>query len=284
MNLIDHILSGAVRSARSWKWILVSWFITFLMIAMVVYPFRSGIINILGSSMITEKLRDGFDIDVLANTGTGLSLIRSFLTTGILVLIITSFLLNIFLSGGFFSVIRVKESGAVNRGFFGASASNFWSFLVVSVLVRLMINIISFLIIGLPLIILASGGSAGDVPKILMITGSILFIILPVFLLITDYARAWQASSPKKDAIRALGNGFRYTFRYFFSSWLMMFFIVAIQVLFTVFTFILISGMKTDTGIGIILMFLLSQMLFIVKIYLRTWRYGIITSKFEAHS
>jgi hypothetical protein len=42
--------------------------------------------------------------------------------------------------------------------------------------------------------------------------------------------------------------------------------------------------MKPDTGTGIFLMFLLSQIMFIVKIYLRTWRYGIITSKFEAHS
>jgi hypothetical protein len=284
MNITSHILSGAGRAAGSWKWILISWFITLIMVGMVVFPLKSGIVDMLGSSMITEKLRDGIDLDVLANSGTGLTILSSFLTYGIIIVILVSFLLNIFLSGGFFDVLRRKESDVKQRGFFGASSSNFWSFLVISILVRLMINIISFLLIGLPLIILATGGSGSDVPKILMVTGTIFLVILPVFLLITDYARAWQASSPKKDAIRALGNGFRYTFRHFFSSWLMMFLILVIQIGFTALVFIIISGMKPVTGVGIFLMFLLSQILFIIKIYLRTWRYGIITSKFEAHS
>jgi hypothetical protein len=284
MAITNHIISGAVRSARSWKWILITWFITLVLVALVAYPFRSGIMNMLGSSMITEKLSNGLNIDVLANTGTGLSIISSFLVSGIIIVILTSFILNIFLSGGFFDVLRRKESDMKPRGFFGASSSNFWSFLVISLLVRLMINLISFLIIGLPLIILASGGSGSEVPKIIMITGGIFFLILPVFLLITDYARAWQASSAKKDAISALGNGFRYTFRYFFSSWLMMFIIIVIQTLFTISAFVVITRMKPDSSGGIFALFLLSQAMFMVKIFLRTWRYGIVTSKFEAHS
>jgi hypothetical protein len=284
MSITNHIISGAVRSVRSWKWILITWFITLILVATVVYPFRSGISEILGSSMITEKLSNGLNIDVLANSGTGLSLLVSILTSGIIIVILVSFLLNIFLSGGFFDTLRRKESDIRARGFFGASSSNFWSFLVISLLARLMINLISFLLIGLPLIILATGGAGSDVPKILMITGSIFFVILPVFLLITDYARAWQAASPKKDAIRALGNGFRYTFRYFFSSWLMMFFILVLQVSFTVFAFMVITRVKPDTGGGVFALFLLSQAMFIIKIFLRTWRYGIVTSKFEAHS
>jgi hypothetical protein len=284
MTIINHILSGADRSARSWKWILAAWFITFVLVAMVVYPFRSGIMNMFGQSMITEELEKGFNIDVLANTGTGIALIRSFLTSGIILIMIAGFLMNIFLSGGFFNVLRLKESETTVRGFFGASSSNFWSFLVISVLVRLMISLISFLLIGLPLIIFASDGSSANVVKIIMIMGGIFFLILPVFLLVTDYARAWQAASVKKDAIRALGNGFRYTFRYFFSSWLMMFWIILVQTLFTILAFVVIARMKPDTGFGIFLLFLLAQVMFIIKIYLRTWRYAIITSKFEDHS
>jgi hypothetical protein len=284
MTIINHILSGAGRSARSWKWIIITWFITLILVAMVVYPFRSGITNVLGSSMITEKLQNGFNIDVLANTGTGVSLISSFLTTGIIILLITTWLMNIFFSGGFFNKLGQKTNDTPVKSFFGASASNFWSFLVISLLVRLMVNLISFLLIGLPLIIFASAGSGTNVMNIIMITGGIFCIILPVFLLITDYARAWQAASSKKDAIRALGNGFRYTFRYFFSSWSMMFIIVAIQALFTLLVFMFITRMKPDSSGGVFLMFILSQLMFVVKIYLRTWRYGIVTSKFEAHS
>jgi hypothetical protein len=284
MTITNHIISGAVRSARSWKWVIITWFINFILIALVVYPFRSGILNMLGSSMITEKLSNGLNLDVLANSGTGLSLLISFLTAGVIILIIASFIINIFLSGGFFDVIKRKESDLKSRGFFGASSSNFWSFFVISLLVRLMINLISFFIIGLPLIILATGGSGSEVPKILMITGGIFLLILPIFLLVTDYARAWQAASPKKDAIRALGNGFRYTFRYFFSSWLMMLVILVLQVSFTIFAFVVITRIKPDSSGGIFALFLLSQAMFMVKLFLRTWRYGIVTSKFEAHS
>jgi hypothetical protein len=284
MTIINHILSGAGRSARTWKWIIISWFITLLAIALVVYPFRSGIAKMLGSSMITERLLNGFNVEVMANSGTGVSLLASFLTSGIIILILAGFLMNVFFSGGFFEVLRRKTAEAPSRSFFGASASSFWSYLVISILVRLMINLISFLIIGLPLIILTSNGSGENVVRIIMITGGIFFLILPVFLLITDYARAWQAASPRKDAISALGKGFRYTFRYFFSSWFMMFFIVAIQTLFTVFVLMVIARMRPDTGIGVILVFMLSQVMFMIKMYLRTWRYGIITSKFEAHS
>jgi hypothetical protein len=284
MTIINHILSGALRSARSWKWIIVTWFITFIMVALVVYPFRSGILNMLGSSMITEKLENGFNIDVLANSGTGASMIGSFLTSGIIILMLAVFLMNIFFSGGFFNLLIRKTGEAPTKSFFGASASYFWSFFVISLLARIMINLISFFIIGLPLIILASDGSGANVLKIIMTGGGIFCLILPVFLLVTDYARAWQVASSSKDPIRALGNGFRYTFRYFFSSWLMMFIIVAIQALFTILVFVVMIRMKPGSGFGIFLMFLLSQIMFMVKIYLRTWRYGIITSKFEAHS
>jgi hypothetical protein len=284
MAIFNHILSGAARSARSWKWILVSWIITLILIVLVTYPFRSGLENMLGSSMITDRLKDGLNLEALINSGTGFSLIVKFLTSGILVLIVAGFLVNLFFSGGFFDVVRKKQTENPSRGFFGASSSNFWSFFIITLAVRLIINFLSFLMIGLPLIIFASNGSSAEVLKIIMISGGIFCLILPVLLLISDYARAWQAASAKKDAIRALGKGFSYTFRYFFSSWLMMFFIVVLQVLFTVFAFLVIAPMKPDSGSGIFMMFLLAQIMFIVRIYMRTWRYGIITSKFEAHS
>jgi hypothetical protein len=284
MAIINHILSGAARSARSWKWILVSWIMTLIVVALVIIPFRSGFETMLGSSMITERLRDGINLEALTNVGTGFSLLVKFLTSGILMLIITGFLMNLFFSGGFFDVLRRKQGENQSRGFFSASSSNFWSFLIITLGVRLIINLLSFLMIGLPLIILASDGSGSRVLKIIIISGAIFCLILPVLLLVSDYARAWQAASAKKDAIRALGKGFSYTFRYFFSSWLMMFLIVALQVLFTISAFSVIIRMKPDSGSGIFLMFLLSQLMFLIKIWLRTWRYGIITSKFEAHS
>jgi hypothetical protein len=59
--------------------------------------------------------------------------------------------------------------------------------------------------------------------------------------------------------------------------------VIIIQFLFTWVAFIVISGMKSFTGGGLLLLFLLSQILFTVKIFLRTWRYGSVTAMYEHH-
>jgi hypothetical protein len=60
-----------------------------------------------------------------------------------------------------------------------------------------------------------------------------------------------------------------------------MLILIVIQIFFTWEVLKILGGMKPVTGGAVFLMFLLSQLLFIVKILLKTWRYGSVTAMFR---
>ena len=136
------------------------------------------------------------------------------------------------------------------------------------------------LIIGIPVLIVRAG-DGGEVAlfKTLKIARIALFLIIPVFLLVIDYSRAWLAASNKKLIFKSLGYGFKATFSSFLSSYLFMLIILAIQV---GFLFLVSKAMSfnPDTKGGLFILFLFSQALLIIKLFLRTWRYGGVTTLF----
>jgi hypothetical protein len=108
-------------------------------------------------------------------------------------------------------------------------------------------------------------------------------VILPILLLVSDYARVWQVRSSDSAGFKAIGIGFKQTFKYFISSYPVMFINMTIQLLFSWFMMKFVLGMGPQEGGGIFLLFVLTQFLFIIKILLRVWRYGSVTSMFEKH-
>jgi hypothetical protein len=57
--------------------------------------------------------------------------------------------------------------------------------------------------------------------------------------------------------------------------------LMLIQMFFTWEAFKIVGNFKPVTGGGIFLLFLLSQLLFIIKLLLRVCRYGSVTAMFE---
>lgn len=285
MEFLNPVISGAVRSVKSIKGVLVIWLSTLLMVSMVALPFRSSIRSVLGASMITEKLKDGINIDVLTDFGGNLATILSALTAGMLLLILSGFLLNVFFNGGLFTTLRPGEEKYSSSQFFRAAGTCFRPFLLITIIMSLILVLLSFIIFGLAFAISGSSGSADEGSGVrAAITGGIISVLLlPVVLLVADYARVWQAASPKKDGFKAIGIGFKQTFRYFFSSYPVMLINLIIQALFSWFVLKFLTGMGPQSGGGIFLLFLLSQFLFIIKILLRVWRYGSVTAMYEKH-
>jgi hypothetical protein len=101
-------------------------------------------------------------------------------------------------------------------------------------------------------------------------------------LLVTDYARAWQVSVDNLSCFRAVGIGFRETFTRFWSSLPLMLILLVIQILFILFVCVVVTMWIPATGGGVVLLFLVSQFLFIIKIYLKMWRYGSVTALMES--
>jgi hypothetical protein len=282
MNIIISIRTGFVRALRNWKGVLIEWILTFSMVILVAYPLRTALNSFLGSSMITEKLTNGINFDVIADLGTNFTTLISMFSLGFFLIIIMALVLNVFITGGLFSCLKGTNGKFSSTIFFSGAISNFWSYFVIMLIISIIILVVGFLVIGIPILIAGGSGSIeGSKLRTFIRFGSIFLFILPLFLLIADYARAWQVAREKGACFRAIGFGFNQTFRTFLSSYPMMIIILVGQLLFGWLVLSILPGMKPHAGGGIFLYFLLSQFLFFTKILLKVWRYGSVTALME---
>jgi hypothetical protein len=239
----------------------------------------------IGSSMVSELLTDTVNIDVITDLSVGMGAIRPVLTIGILLVLFFGFLMNVFVTGGLFSILgNISDSKPLSR-FFAGATSNFWSFLVIILTTIAMLMLAASVIGGIPIMIVRGGdaGTAepGVVGKTVKIVLIILAFLLPLFLLIADYARAWQVVHDEKKPFKAIGFGFSKTFSTLFTSYPMMLILVALQTGFGAWAASKLLSAKPDTGGEVFQFFIISQLLFIIKILMRAWRYGSVTSAME---
>jgi hypothetical protein len=207
------------------------------------------------------------------------SLFSSF-AAGFFFILVIGFLMNTFLTGGLFSSLRGAPQRFSASKFFKSSAENFWPFLIISLVIISLIIFQALIVIIIPILIVLSSESVTE-PEIfnaIVITFSISAFVILILLLVADYARAWQVAKPGPACFKAIGFGFRETFSTFFSSFPLMLLVVIIQLLFGWLVLEILPSWHPSTGGGIVLLFLVSQLLFIIKIMLRTLRYASVTS------
>jgi hypothetical protein len=286
MKVIFSIKSAVIRSLKLWKGILVVWFSLFLLVSMLIIPMRAAINSGFGQSMITEKLKDGFNLEVFTELGTVMNSVTSFFSSGFLMVILIGLMLNAFFTGGVFDGLRESTHKFSTAGFFSTSAKKFWSFLVITVLTTIMILFLAFLIIGIPMTVLKDAlvPEGGSMFRLGVIVSSIFFLFMAILLLVADYARAWQVMNEKNECFKAIGFGFSQTFRNFWSSIVLMILILVIQGVYGLIILKLLPGIKPVTGGGVFLLFLISQLLFIFKILLKVVRYGSVTALMEKNA
>lgn len=283
MKIILAIKSGLSRSFRAWRGILIFWFISLVLVSLLVTPLKASLKAALGKSMVTEKLMDGINFDVLGDMGTTFRSIGASLFSGIILLSLIALLINVFIAGGLFDSLKKGSERLTSGTFFRASAKNFWSFLIISAILYLIAIALILIVIVVPVSIAGNSESApeGIVFRTLVISCSAFLVFIPVIILVADYARAWQASNIQNACFKAIGYGFSQTFRNFFSSFALMIIMIVFQALLGVVVFKLIAGYTPGTGGGLFLLFIISQLLLIVKIYLKVLRYGSVTSLME---
>jgi len=283
MKIFVAIKTGSIRTVKIWKGILIVWGVSLILTSMVAIPIKSALKSGFGDSMITEKLADGINIEVFADLGPVFKSLVSYFSTGLLMIIFIGFIMNSFLMGGVFESLKgstVKFSGTE---FLRASAKNFWSYLVISVIISLIVIIIAVLVIVIPTSILSNNSASSDTSGLRswIIIASVFIILLAVMLLVADYARAWQASMTENACFKAIGFGFSRTFKTFLSSYPLMIILLIIQVFFGWFVIRILPDSKPLTGWGVFLLFVMSQFLFYIKIMLKFLRYGSVTSLME---
>jgi hypothetical protein len=226
----------------------------------------------LGNSMITELLYDGINIDVLTDLGPGLRTLLASFSAGFSFVIFITFIMNAFISGGVFAMLNSEENPTA-RMFFEGGASNFWSFIIITMICTIIIIVMTILLFFIPLSIMSGAESPQDgfVLKTIRLLALVVIFLIPVIVLVADNARAWQVTRGARAGFRALGNGFRLTFRNFFSSYLMIILLLAVQIFYTWAVFRILSGSSPVTGGGIFLLFIFSQVLFVIRLFLKVW-------------
>ncbi len=280
MKIFKALATGFCKTLKAWKGILLIWFGSLLTVSLIALPIKGFLKSAFGSSMITERLRDGIDLEVLGDIGSGFRNLLSSFPIGLLLLIVTGILLGAFLNGGIFNSLKYAGEKFSFSEFFKASSRNFWSFLIISVLISVTLYFISVLIIGLPLVFGLNGASAtGKLPVFTAVIFLSLFILVSqLFILAADYARAWHVTQERQSAFKALGFGLSRTFGTFLSSFTMMLVLSLVMALFSFVVMKLLSGWIPRTGGSVFLLFVMSQLLFFIKSALKVWRYGSVTA------
>jgi hypothetical protein len=283
MKIISSLKSGFSRAFRSWKGVLIVWLTMFLLVLAFIYPLRGSLNSAFGSSMITEKLAGGFDIEVFADLGPTLRNLLSFFTAGFMFVCLIGFIINAFLTAGLFGSVRKGNGKFSTQEFFRAGSRNFWSFLIISLIITFIINFFSGILVGVPMMIVSVSDTISEKSQFTIVIASIivLLLILPVFLLVADYARAWSASHENDSCFKAIGSGFSQTFSKIGQSYIMMVLLIFCQIIFGMLILLILPVWKPVSGWGVFLLLIISQLLLFVRLFLKTWRYASITSMME---
>ncbi len=283
MKFIKAFTSGAGRALRSVKALLIMWFLTFSMLAVFAFPLRSFIITALGNTTSTSLLNEGFNISYFMDLGPAFEPMMSAITGGILIVIIIFFLLYVFMNGGLFDSLLSNSYAYKPGDFFRSSARFFLSYIIITLLTMLMILAVVFLVVAVPLIIqrAGTGGSEEATWKLAGILRIVVILVLPVFLLVADYSRVWLAANDHRKVFKALAYGFRATFRSFLSSYFFMLIMVIVQGFYAIMVAKILADYTPQTGEGLFVLLILSQLLLLFKLYLRAVRYGGVAALYQ---
>lgn len=284
MKIISSLKSGLKNAFRVRSAILLTWLSFFLPGILLVCLFRASLGSAFGSSMITERLADGMDIEVFADLGNAGKMLFSFLANGVLLTFLVSFILNAFMTGGLFGVLRKTNSDFSSGEFFRSAAGNFFPFLGITFFVTIIAALLSVILMLVPMGMsgMLETNNNGSGYSSVIFAAIILFLVLPVVLLVADYSRAWRASRDEGSCFAALGYGLRRTFKSFSRSYPLMLILILVLTVLMFAVFLILPAWRPSTDGGVLLMLGVSQLLLFMRLFLKTWRYGSVTSMMDS--
>jgi len=284
MIIFSSLKTGILRSVRSWKGVLIVWFILYILVMVFMYPFRNSLGSAFGASMITEKLAGGFDIQAFTDLGSTLKSLSKFFTAGFAIIYLIGFIINAFLTGGLFSSLRNNSEKFSYQEFFRGCSVNFWSFLVISLIITLIMSLLSGIILLIPFGIITTSETITEKNAYTLVISAVAFLlmIIPLFLLVADFARAGKAANSNLSCFSALGFGFSHTFRNLKLSCILMLFLILAQIVLGILILSILPAWRPATGGGVFLLLIISQLMVYFRLLLKTWRYASVTSLMES--
>ena len=284
MKIIYSLKTGFQRSVRSWKAALIITLALLFLISFSIIPFNSVLKSSFGSSASADELVENINFDIVTDLSNILKNFGSFFSSGILLLIIAGMIVLTFFSGGLFNSLKSEQGKFSVAQFFRSSAEYFWPFLGISVIVGLLIGFISVFLTGIIMGIMFAGDPVSNSATriISIVSVMILAVEITVLFLVADYSRAHYLAEKKPKIFNSVGYGFKMTFGSFSSSVPMMFILTIVQIMFVWMMASMFFIWKPSTGTALFLMFIISQLMFFLRILLRSWRYASVTSMMES--
>ena len=121
--------------------------------------------------------------------------------------------------------------------------------------------------------------SGGSLPQSGLI--KIFYVIwglgLPVWLFVADYSRRWIAATGSRKVFRALGAGFKALKERFWLSYITVLVILILNVVFVFGSMWFTAWSVPEKGVMIFLFFLVTQLLFLVRLFMKAWRYAAVS-------
>lgn len=277
MNLIKTLKKGAAVAASSYKPVLLIWFTTLVLTLAVGLPLRSLLNSAFGHTMAVERLSHGFDLGLTIDLGDTFVNLMDALSAGTIVISLAGFVLFTFFTGGLFKRFTTVWGGLRVSDFLKASANNFIPFLKIALLLMIAVAVFSFIIIGIPaLVIVPAVSRASASSEIMYLFDGLWLLAMPVWLFVADYARRWIASTGSHESFRAIGAGFRALREKFWISYGTVFTVMVINGLYFAFAIWFAAVATPARGLLVFLFFIAIQILFILRIFLKAWRYASV--------
>jgi hypothetical protein len=281
MALLRTLSRGAAAAASSYKLIMLMWVVTLVMVLFVSVPLKSFLVNIFGNSMTVERFADGFDLGLAGDMGKPFVNLISAVSLGGLLLLVGGFFLYTFFAGGLFASYAAAWGGLKVNFFIRESARNFLPFLKIAILMLLITLAWTFIVIGIPIIVVTAV-SKGSAPgsNIIFLFYAVWLLGLPVWLFVADASRRWVAATGSGKVFRALGAGFRALAERFWLSYGTILVIFLLNIVFIFLSLWFTAWSVPSKGWVIFLFFLATQALFIIRLFMKAWRYASVCKQF----
>ena len=277
MSLFKTLKNGAAAAASSYKLIILIWVTTLVLTLAVGFPLRSFLNMMFGSSLAVERLNDGFDVGIAGDLGKYLGGLMASVSAGTMLISIAGFFIMTFFAGGLFRRFSLAWGGLKVSDFLRASAGNFIPFLKIALLMILIIGAYTFVLIGIPVIAgLIASGSPRQNGKFFYLFYVIWALGLPVWLFVADASRRWIAATGSRKVFRALGAGFRAIRERFWHSYLTVLAVIIFNVIFIAALMWFAATSTPEKGIMVFLFFIATQALFIIRLFMKAWRYASV--------
>ena len=270
--MFQHIKTGLHSSLKCWRWVVAFWLVSALTVSLIFFPLKTSVKKILGSSLVTGRLGDGFPLDIISNSGAGFDKVGSFAISGTLLALFIIFLLNAFFTGGFYSAVKTGEF-TNSRSFFGDAALFFRKFFGINLLTVAVLFFLALLLVAVPSAIGYS--TMGNI--IIFISLAVYSIAAVMVISVADFSRSMIVSDGKSGIISAVGKGIKSLSSGFLINISAIILILIIQVLIA-YLFVIFIVHPVNSPLGGFLLFAGGHLFNVIKVFIRCWRYGTVTS------